>query len=169
MLGLLIISCFANYKLLKINSRLRELIPHLLKGEEIKNFDLLDKKGRMIDPGQFENRIAIFFIFLKGCSPCDKNIVFWKKIAKLFKDKASVYGVIIDTPTAAFNFADEVRLNFDIYVPDKLGQYVKDLRLSQTQSQTIVCKDKRVELLKTGILESEDAIEIINKLKWLLQ
>jgi peroxiredoxin len=139
-----------------------------LEGEKIKNVDIIDQDGQFIDPLRLQKGIAIVFVFLRNCSPCDKNIIFWKKIAKIFDNKISVTGIVLNTPTEAFNFEDKAKLNFKIYVPDDLEKYTRDMRMLINQSQTIVLKDGRVKMVKLGDLNGESAVEIINLIKGLL-
>ncbi len=166
---LLIFSVFLNYKLFVLNTYHRSLIPFLLKGERIKNFSLLDQNARFIEPFRLKKGISLVYIFLKDCSPCDKNIVYWRKIAKIFNQKISVIGVVLGTPTDAFNFAEKANLNFQIYVPDDLAKYTRDMRLMINQSQTIVLQDGKVKMVKMGNMDGSIAIDLINFIKGLLK
>jgi len=166
---LLLFSLFANYKLFLIKQEYKNLIPYLLVGEEIKNVDLIDSDAQLIDPSQITKGVSVIFVFLKRCSPCDKNIIYWKKIAQMFENKISVTGVVLNTPTEGFNFEKEAKLNFRVYVPDNLTKYTKDMRIRLNQSQTIVLRDGKVKLVTMGDLSGKNAIEIINKIKGLLK
>ena len=130
----LIFSLFINYKLSVLNKYYKDKIPYLLEGEKIKNVDLIGEDAQFIDPLRIKKGISIIFVFLKSCSPCDKNIIFWKKIAKLLKNEVSVTGVVLNTPTKAFNFENKAKLNFKIYVPDDLPAYIRDMRMMINQS-----------------------------------
>lgn len=166
---LLIFSLFANYKLFIVNKKYKDFIPYLLVGEEIKNVDLIDSEAQLIGPSKLTKGVSVIYVFLKNCSPCDKNIIYWKKIAKMFEKKISIAGVVINTPTKAFNFEKEAKLNFKVYVPDNLTQYTKNMRIRLDQSQTIVLKDGRVKLVTMGNLSGKNAIDIINTIKGLLK
>jgi len=166
---LLFFSIYMNYKQYALNKHYKNLIPYLLVGEEIENVDLIDKDAQLIDPMQLKKGVSVVFVFLKECSPCDKNIVFWRKFAKLFDKKISVTSVVLNTPTEGFKFAEKAKLNFNVYVPDDLPKYVRDMKMSINQSQTIILKDGRVEMVRVGILDSETAIEIMSKIKGLLK
>jgi peroxiredoxin len=165
---LLILSVYLNYKLIRLNNNYREQIPHVIKGERISEVDLLDKNGQSVDRSKLENQTAIIYVFRKDCSPCDKNIFLWNKIAKFFKDKIPVFGIVPNTPTEAFNFEEKAKLNFDIFVPDDLKRYVREMKLRENRSQTIVYKNGRMHFIKVGELAGKDAKEIINKLKGLI-
>jgi peroxiredoxin len=168
-LVLLIFSLFINYKQFSLNKHYKSLIPYLLEGEKIKNVDLIDRDAQLTNPDQLKKGISVVFVFLKNCSPCDKNIIFWKKIAKLFKNRISVVGVVLNTPTEAFSFADKAKLNFKIYVPDDLQKFTEDMRMTINQSQTIVLQDGRVKMVKLGDLGGNGATEVVKKLKGLLK
>jgi hypothetical protein len=169
MLLVLIFSLFINYKLFVLNKYYKDKIPYLLEGEQVENADLIGQDGKFIDPLRIKKGISIIFVFLKRCSPCDKNIIFWKKIAKLFKDEISVTGVVLNTPTEAFNFENKTKLNFKIYVPDDLPAYIRDMRMMINQSQTIVLQDSRVKMVKLGDLDGNSAVKIISLIKGLLK
>jgi peroxiredoxin len=166
---ILIFSLFVNYKLFVLNKHYKEKIPYLLEGEKIANVDIIGQDGQFIDPLRLKQGISVIFVFLKNCSPCDKNIIFWKKIAKLFDNKISVTGVVLNTPTEGFNFENKTKLNFKIYVPDDLPEYTRDMRMMINQSQTIVLKDGRVKMVKMGDLDGKSAVEVINLIKGLLK
>lgn len=166
---LLVFSLFINYKLLVLNKHYKGLIPYLMEGEMIGSVDLIDKYAQPIDKSQLTKGVSIIFVFLKECSSCDKSILFWEKIAKLFDKKISITGVVLNSPTDAFNFAKEAKLNFSIYVPDDLPSYTHDMRMLLNQSQTIVLQDGRVKKVKLGALDAVSAVDIINTIKGLLK
>jgi peroxiredoxin len=168
-LVLLIFSVFINYKWYTLNKHYKSSIPYLLKGEKIPDVDLIDKDANLIDPLKIRQGVSVIFVFLRNCSPCDKNIVFWKKITKLFKDNISTIGIVLKPPTEAFSFAEKSKLNFKIYIPDDLPGFIKDMRLKINQSQTIVLQDGRVKRVKMGDLDAKGATEVIKLLKGLVK
>ncbi len=164
----LVMSLFANYKLLLINKQYKSFIPYLLVGEKINNLDLIDKEAQMINSKSFSSGVSVICVFYKQCSPCDKNIIYWKKIASMFEKRIQIIGVVINSPTEAFSFEEKAKLNFKVYVPDNLTKYTKDMRVLLDQSQTIVLEDGEVKRVIMGNLTSQNAIELINLIKGLL-
>jgi len=166
---LLVISGYSNYKFFQLNRYYKKLIPYMIRGESLKNAQLLDETGQLIDSSILKKGVSIIFVFLKECSPCDTNITFWKKIAKVFKDKVSIYGIILNTPTDALNFSEKAKLNFKIFVPDKLEQLISDWKLQSKFSQTIVLKDGKVSLLTYGKLDGDSTKQIVKEVRGLIK
>jgi hypothetical protein len=161
LLAIIIVLGFALFKSLNINRLLRGSLPYLTPGETIEYFHLSGMDARTIDDSVLkQDKPSLVFIFSRPCSPCNKNIVYWKKMAEILKDKVTIYGVILGNVTDAYNFSENTKLNFNIYVPENIDAFIQKLRIKMNLPQTIVFH-KTVRLVKLGTMEGEDAVSII--------
>jgi peroxiredoxin len=163
-----IFSTFSIVKLVRANNRLREHLPYLIAGEKIKNFDLIGMNNERITLGHIREskKPILIFIFSRPCTPCNANIVYWKRMSEILKGRAIVYGIVLDDFKNANDFSLSANLNFDIYVPDQIGRFIKCFRLKFNLSQTILYHSNKVKLLKSGDLSNEDAFRFINIAKF---
>jgi peroxiredoxin len=140
----------------------------LLQGEKIDNFNLVDMDAREIDRSILDkDSVSVIFILERPCSPCDKNVIFYKKMAEMLKGKASFYGIVLNNATEALNFAEQAKLSFKVYVPKQLDTFIDNMRLRMNLAQVIVYTDK-VEMIKVGQLSSQDVVQVLNKVKGLI-
>lgn len=168
LLAIVIVLGFALYKSLKANHIYRDSLPYLAVGEEIDYFDLTGMDAAAIDASVLKkDKPSLIFIFSRPCSPCNKNIVYWKKMAEVLKDKVHVYGIILGQPSEAYNFSEDVRLNFDIYVPENVDEFIRKMRVKLNFSQTIVYHEA-VRLVQLGNMEGEEAVSLIKFVKDLI-
>lgn len=164
-LALLIVLGYALLKSHQLNRHLREALPYYLVGEEIDYFDIIDMDEKSIDRNALKgDRPSLIFIFSRPCSPCNKNIVFWQKMAEVLKGKVSVYGIILANVTEAYNFSQRAGLNFKIYVPQDIDTFIEKMRIKMNVSQTIVYNGT-VRLVKLGNMEGEEAVSVIKLIK----
>jgi thiol-disulfide isomerase/thioredoxin len=167
--GVSILFGFTVFKLYRLNQETKANLPYLLIGEKINYFDLLAKDAKQISVSAFKSdRPVMIFIFSRPCSPCDKNIVYWKKMAEILQDSVDFYGVVLGNATEAFNFAEEARLNLEVYVPVDLYTFILNQRIKLNFSQTILYARNEVKFLKLGVLEGEEAVNLINMAKKLI-
>jgi peroxiredoxin len=164
--AIIVVLGFALYKTIQSNKRLTESLPYFIEGESIEYFDLLSMAGDRIDASALESDTPILiFIFSRPCSPCNKNIKFWKSMVGILKDKKiEIFGIVLDNLSATYNFMKEARLNFDIYVPDELEIFLKRMRIKLNFAQTILYH-KGVKVQKLGPLEADEVTKIINYIK----
>lgn len=169
LVGIIILAGFAIFRLYQINEKNKQELPYLLKGENIECFDLIDEDASQVDTSVFSSgRPALIFIFSRPCSPCDKNIVYWRKMREILEDRIDFYGIILGDATEAFNFSEKAKLNFKLYVPVQLNEFIQKMRLKLNFSQTILYARNEVKYLKLGKLEGEEAVNIINMAKELI-
>lgn len=165
-LSIIVISGFSIFKLLKLNEQLRSKIPYLLPDEKISYFTLLDKDARRIEVSALSGPApSVIFIFSRPCSRCNKSIVFWNKIAELSQGRVNVYGIVMDSLGAAFEFEEKAKLKFKIYVPENIPRFQESLRVILNYPVTILYHKDGVKSLKIGDLENEDALRFIKLLK----
>jgi peroxiredoxin len=170
--AVVVVSGFMIFRLLRLNDQLRAKIPYLLPDEKIKYFNLVDKDAREIDsavlsaPGT--SKPSLIFIFSRPCSECNRNIYLWNKIAEIAKDKVNVYGIVLDSLGAAFEFEESANLNFKIFAPEDISKFQRSLRIILNFSMSILYHEG-VKYMKLGDLQSDDAVEIIKLVKNLIK
>ena len=139
LVGTIILVGFAIFRLYRINEKNKQELPYLLQGEKIECFDLIDEDANQVDASVFSSgRPVLIFIFSRPCSPCDKNIVYWLKMQEILEDQVNFYGIIPGNATEAFNFSEKAKLNFKLYVPVNLNEFIQRMRLKLNFSQTIL-------------------------------
>ncbi len=84
---------------------------------------------------------------------------------EIFEDQVDFYGIIPGNAIEAFNFSEKAKLNFKLYVPVNLNEFIQKMRLKLNFSQTILYARDEVKYLKLGKLEGEEAVNIINMAK----
>ncbi|MCU0289786.1 MAG: redoxin domain-containing protein [Acidobacteria bacterium] len=169
-LGVLILTGFAFFKLYQVNEKNKQSLPYLTLGESIETFDLLDENATQIKASTFKaDRPALIFIFSRPCSPCEKNLVYWRKMREVLKDSVDFYGIILGDPTTAFNSMENTKLDFKLFIPADLDKFIQIMRIKLNLSQTILYAQNQVKYLKLGNLEGEDAVNIINMAKTLIK
>jgi peroxiredoxin len=163
----LILSWYLLYKFIQENRLLRSSLPYLLMREKIEYFDLVDMDANEINSSVLKGKaVSVIFIFKPSCSPCDKNVIFYKKIANILRnnDRISFYGIVLNNANKAVNFAEEAQLPFKVYIPQNLKKFRTKMRVKLNLAQIIVYTDK-VEFLRLGELSSTDAVKILEMIK----
>jgi hypothetical protein len=82
----------------------------------------------------------------------------------LLSDRVFVIGIIIGELSSALDLSGIVKLNFNLYVPNDIDDFIKSFRLKFFCSQTIVYL-KTVKIVKIGELSIKDATELIIAVK----
>jgi peroxiredoxin len=166
--SVVVVTGFMIFRLLQLNSQLREHIPYLLTDEKVEYFDLVDRTGGKINAAHLaDSRPNLIIIFSQPCSGCDKNIPFWKKIADVAGEKIKIYGVVLDRFGAAFEFENKANLNFDIHAPEDIEKFKESLRIKFNYAQTLVYQDG-VKMSHIGELDHRETIKIIKLLSKLM-
>lgn len=163
---ILAIGTFVSFKYYERGEKIKEQIPFLIEGESINYFDLEGMDASSVDAVSLRNgkKLKLFFIFSRPCSVCNKNILYWNKMAELLQNKADCYGIVLDNLTEAYNLKEKANLKFDVYVPKDVDRFIKQMKLHLNYPQTIVYTGK-VEFTGLGPLRPEDATRIINMAK----
>jgi hypothetical protein len=163
-LTVIIFLAFSLIKCIKANNVLKNALPYLLVGEKIDYFDVISVDDQSTETGETylsDDKPSLILIFSRPCTPCDKNIIYWKKFSSILSDSVLIYGIILKDLSEAINFSKNARLNFPLYVPKELNKFIKKFRLKFKDSQTIVCVGKEIKYLKLGNISGEDAVKII--------
>lgn len=156
LIGFITALIVSNVYFFKQNTVLRKSIPFLYPGDSVDYFELLDMNGEAISSGRLNGeRPVLLFIFEQPCSPCNKNIDLWRKLASLCKEKADVYGIILDRFDNVHGFAADIRLNFPLYAPKDKNKFAERFRIYLRYAQTLL-----------GNLEVEEFREFIDWVSW---
>ncbi|MCP4221443.1 MAG: hypothetical protein GY765_42855, partial [bacterium] len=157
-----ILSGFGLFKLHSKGMEYKSAIPYLLHGEAIDYFDLLGEDSQSADHKTLQSELpSLIFIFDRPCSPCNKNLAYWKRIAGLLEGKVNVYGIVLGNMQDAFNFSETSKLNFGVFVPKNVQQFVESMRIKINLPQTIIYHNNKVQYIKLGNLNGEEATDII--------
>jgi peroxiredoxin len=157
---------YANFSNSKNHNQLLKQIPHLTLDEAINYFDASNNKERT-DISKIQKRgvISVIFIFSQPCTPCEKNLTFWKKITSVSKKKIDIYGIVFGDISEATRFSESLKLNFPIFIPTHEKQFKKKFRVKFNLSQTILCREAKVIYCKAGELSTDDYFEIVKIIK----
>lgn len=164
--GILVLSGYTIFRLYSVNERNKAALPYLMEGEGIKYFNILNHQASLLDQSVLKEEMpSLIFIFSRPCSPCNKNISYWKKMAKILDGKVNIYGIVLDEPGKAFDFAEQAKLNFKIYIPEDLRTFIQTMRLKMNLSQTIIYHNGAVRKLKIGDLDGKEASGFIKAIR----
>ena len=142
-LALLIFSGFINYKLFKLTRHYKNALPYFLVGETIDYLDLQSTEENSPDLKELpENKVSIIYIFSQPCTPCDKNLIYLKKFARLLDKSVAVRGGVVGSLSEGHKFTRNAKLDFRIFVPVELEKFIDEFRLKFKHSQFLVCKGK---------------------------
>lgn len=153
---------FSLFKVIQQNQDIKQALPYLYYGETIDYFNVIGVSNGAPEQNSLQDgKPCLLFIFSRPCTTCDKNLHLWRKMAGILKEEAAIYGIVLGNVTEGYNFAEQARLNFPIFVPNDLEKFIQNFRIKLNLSQTIVCKDKRVIHLKMGDIDGEESTNII--------
>jgi hypothetical protein len=165
-LALLIFSGFTNYKLFKLNRQYRNALPYFLVGETIDYLGLQSTEENGPDLKELpDNKVSILYIFSQPCTPCDKNLIYLKKFARLLDKSAAIRGVVVGDLSEAYEFVQNAKPGFDVYVPEDLNRFTDAFRLKFKHSHLLVCRGKEVQFVKMGELTSDEFTQIIKMIR----
>lgn len=163
---LLLLSGYFNYKLFKVNRYYQQALPYFLPGEQIDYLGLMSTVENMPNLEKLDDSaVQVLYIFSQPCSPCDKNIIYLKKFARLLDKSVIIRGIAVGTLSEGYDFAQKVDLGFNIFVPQDLNRFKKEFRLKFKSSQLIVCQGSTIHFVKTGEISSEEFTEILNMIR----
>ena len=164
--ALLIFSVFINYRLFKINAQYKDALPFFIRGERIDYLALQSTDEHA--PGLIglpDNSLSILYIFSRPCTPCDKNLIYLKKFARLLDESVVMRGIVVGNLSEGYEFTQKANPGFAIFVPEDLNRFVKEYRLKFNHSQFIVCLGCEISFVKTGEFSDEEFIRIFNMIR----
>lgn len=147
------------------NRHLKENLPYLLPDESINYFELLSIDNERIDVNALSTKPSIIFIFKSPCNTCNRNIQFWRKIAKIMEGKINIFGIVFSGYNQMVEFSDQSSINFKLYTPVDPQKFRHHLKLKLNIAQTIVYHKGSVQLLKMGELNGEDYLALLKYIK----
>ena len=159
-----ILSAYLVFRLVQENQKIKNELPYFMPGERINYFDLISVDNNSVDASVLRNskKPSLIFIFTTPCSPCNKNIVFWNKLADIVKDKVSIYGIILDDVSQAYSFSESSKSYFGIYVPKRIDEFKNNMRLKLNIEQTILCEANKVKFAYIGTLDINELSKFLD-------
>jgi len=161
-----ILMSFTLWRCMSANRGLVEKIPYITTEKTIDYFDLTgvdESRVTLEDLKTQEN--SLVFVFSRPCTPCNKNLVFWNKMAQILSKKVKIYGIVLNDLSEAYNFSKEATLFFDIFVPDELDLFVKAWKIKSNQPLTVLIRNSQPAFVVMGLLEAEDTGEMIKRIR----
>ena len=165
-ISILIISGFTIFKLVKSNRQLRDASPVLMQGEKLKSTFIIDKDGNRIDlstPGDF--RYRLIYSFSTPCYKCNKNLNVIKRMYAVIGDKIEIIGLIPAGHQDAFEFEEDARLKFKIYIPEELKDFKEKMKIKMNLPYTMLIDGNHVAFIRVGDIEAEDLTTIVRLIK----
>ncbi len=166
---LFIISLFLGFTLWRCmgaNRGLAEEIPYITTDQPIKYFDLTGVDESRVTLEDLKKREkSLVFVFSRPCTPCNKNVVFWNKLAQVLGKQVKIYGIVLSDLTEAYNFSNKAKLFFDVYVPDEVEAFVEAWKIRSNQPLTVLLRDGKPAFVVMGLLEAEDTGEMIKRIR----
>ena len=154
------------WRCMQTNRELAKNSPYIMSNEPINYFNLtgVDESRTTINDLNGDEQ-SLIFIFSRPCTPCNKNLIFWNKIAQIIGEKTNIYGIILNDLTEAYNFSQKAKLKFNVYVPDDLDKFKESWKIVSNQSKTILIRNKRPVSIILGHLNAEDTSLLIRKIR----
>jgi len=151
-------------KLQERNRALNAQIPHLVQGESIEYFDLIDLDlGRINVTALKTGKPKFIFIFPRPCAPCSSNILFWNRMAKMMTGRGEVFGILLGGPDEIARLSESKKMHFKLYVPENPDLFQKKMRIQNTYAQTILYHENEVKMIKMGDLEGSDFTNMLKE------
>lgn len=159
---LISIGIFAFRKQAGKYERILERTPYLLAGEKILCFDLIDQNGNTSSIKSIENsKVSLIFIFEEPCSPCNKNLVFWKRISAFYSAHVTIYGIVLKEYKNLKDTQNSIMPNFKLFAPVDMKSFRKKMKAESKLAQTILINGNTIHYIKVDNLESIDYFEIV--------
>lgn len=148
-------------------NHLKKNVPYLMEGEEVTSFDLtgLDNQPAGIDQLRDE-KVSLIFIFEQPCTSCNKNLMPWKKMAKMAANQTiPTFGIVLDEPANVLNAFKNNSSGFPVYVPNDPTAFIEQFRVRLPMAQTIILKGRKVIRVKFGNLGSDDFLSLVQEMQ----
>ena len=145
---------------------LRNSLSSLAIGEKIDYFDLIGTDKKKVDASML-NRVGVslVFIFKNPCASCNSNLSIWRRMAKVMKNEAKIYGIWFGDHTEMFDLQEKGRLGFKLYTPIDIDKFKKKFNLKNSNAQTLLYYDNKVKAVRDRDLDGEDYTAILKKAK----
>lgn len=138
----------------------------LLPGDVLPRFDLRKATPPDADLGkQNEKGLFLCFVFETSCVPCNSNIPFWNKAARLFEAYVCCYGVL--SPRAG-DEAESIaeRLFFDLYIHENGAKFNRLFGLGHDhQAVSLLYRNNLVLEVHYGHFDGESFLDFLHRCK----
>lgn len=142
----------------------RKLVPFISPGEKMPNVSFIDEMNCPFDHRDYLSKPIFFFVFERPCSTCTRNIIVWKKIAEIVKQRAYVFGIIQDK-TEMMKIAKRNGIPFSLISPVDFRVFKNTWRVHLDISQTYLVVKDRVIHVVLGNIDGNEMWNIMQELK----
>ena len=154
---------------LKIEIRkLRNNISSLAIGYVLPKLNLVSLDNSPIDQVNISEGVTILLIFKSPCSACNANLSSWKNIARFFRTKVNILGIVRSGNQDAAKLLEIKDLNFPLFMPIDDETFNKQLHIKSNHAQTIIIHNNKIKLMKTGQLSGADLDTVVTTIKKLI-
>jgi hypothetical protein len=120
--------------------------------------------GKQIDRNSLNgiSKLNVIYVFSQPCTPCNKNIIIWKRISSVMKDKINTFGIIPkELSDEIITFSNNLQLPFRLYCPMNVSQFKEEFRIrSDELAQTIITDGTNVIYSFLGTLDTNEYFRI---------
>lgn len=157
---------YFNLELSRENKSLKSHLHSLIPGEPIKHFDLISTLYESKTTSSYNNSgLSLIFIFERPCTPCNKSLTLWKRLARILEGKVEIYGIVLSDYSEAQRFSQNPGIKFNIYIPVDEFKFRQEYRLNLPFAQTLLVYEGKVQYIKLGNLKGEDFTELLQRIK----
>ena len=139
---------------------LLKLIPHVLVGEQIEVFDIVAENNQLLNIKSLNSGISVIYIFAAPCVPCNKNLIFLKKLSKMLKDKKKIYGIVFGQYETARTILTAKKIKINLCVPHNKKAFIETFRIKHELDQLIVTKNRRIIFVGIGELSLKEYFKV---------
>jgi peroxiredoxin len=136
----------------------------LQEGDSLKIFRAKDLYGNeFIIPEK--NKEYLLFIFSASCSSCVQNIIYWKNLERLCKNRnIKILGISISDNNRTKNFILENNINFTVIFPLE-ERFEIDYKIQGVPQTLLVSENGILKKIYRGILDENSIIKFKNLTK----
>ena len=168
LIGILILLILVEMVILIIQNRklkaqiiaLRKEIPHLIPGDYALPVEVINLEGK-IEFINFNNkRKTLLFIQVDSCIPCDKNLIFWRRLSYQLKDKARVLLISLKELEEARNLKLYLKVDIPVYTPKNKEKFIQDYKISKFSQTILINGTGKVKWTKASELNADDYFKL---------
>lgn len=138
--------------------------PHLAVGDTIGYFDLIDVNGKHIDASILKTKKpSLIFLFPRSYNLYSNDISYWSRMASIVQDNAQIFGIFLGMPREFQEFRKERKIPFDLYFPDNLDLFLKQMNVKSILGHIMLCSGGKVEMVRVGSMEGESYTEFLRR------
>jgi hypothetical protein len=140
---------------------LKKKVPHLIVGDYALPIEVIKINGEE-EFINFNNNYqkTLLFILSSSCVPCDKNLIFWRRLGYQLRNKARILLISLGEWEDMHNLKSYLKVDIPIYIPENKEKFIQDYRI-RNFSQTVLIDEKgKVEWIKANGLNADDYFKL---------